>query len=355
MNVVHVLEDYSHASGGIRTVVKDLYRHLDINHKIITLAKEDADDEALALKAKGPWRVSKEFSSAFQESISGNDKLVHIHGVWMYPQYISSKISVINNKPFVLTPHGMFEPWLWKQGYLKKKIYFNFISKPYFKKANVIHAITEDERDNLSKLFRGNRIEVIPNLISSASIPKLMEEDHHDKYILFLGRIHPKKGIDMLIKSLSTVSDKKIKLKIAGPKNDYVEKLESLVRELLLNDRVEFLGMVKGREKFQLYKNAHVFVAPSHSEVVGMVNLEAAIVGTAVITTFQTGLLKGWNKNGGMLINPIQEELNSALEEACSWSADESHDRGKQIQRYVMQNYSWENNKYRWIDLYGSL
>ena len=148
MKVVHVLEDYSAASGGIRTVVKDLYQHLDVQHKIITLAKEDGDVEAEAYLSKGPWQVSKEFNSRFQELIA-EDNLVHIHGVWMYPQYISAKLSAINNKPFVITPHGMFEPWLWKQGYLKKKIYFNLISKPCFKKANVIHAITEDERDNL--------------------------------------------------------------------------------------------------------------------------------------------------------------------------------------------------------------
>ena len=112
------------------------------------------------------------------------------------------------------------------------------------------------------------------------------------------------------------LNDKKIKLKIVGEENDYSEKLKTKCKLLGIDNRVEFLGAVYKEEKNKLYSNAKFFVAPSYSEAIGMVNLEAAANKTPVLTTYNTGINSDWNKEGGIMINPNIEELVESINEA---------------------------------------
>lgn len=358
MKISHILEDFTLMSGGLRTVVKDLNFNLSakgIFSEIISTKSEHNDSILLAKRDlyKEVWCYSKSLKNLLTNIQSD---ILHIHGVWMYPQYIASKIAYNSHKPYIITPHGMLEPWLWEKSKLKKQIYFNLLIEKYFSKANVLHAITLSEKDNLFKLFRHKSIEVIPNSISYNYIESMnIQKQETEKYILFVGRIDPKKGIDILINALSKIKNKNIKLKIAGPSNNYQMELIKIVKNLNIESNVEFLGMVSGREKYQLYKNAWIFVAPSYSEVVGMVNLEAGILGTPVITTFQTGLDNQWNNNGGILINPNVDELIYTLNEAIEWSESERNERGNKLREFIIQKYSWENNIHRWIELYNGL
>ncbi|MCG8579816.1 MAG: glycosyltransferase [Bacteroidales bacterium] len=361
MNVNHIVEDYSIVSGGVRTVVENLNNRLNENgykSRVFTTEAESNDSVILShpegfLGSK--WRKSKELENNLKSYI-GDKEIVHTHGVWMFPQYYALKMSQERQLKSVFSPHGMLEPWLWKQGYIKKKIYFNLFLKKNLLKNTVIHAITPAERDNLNDLLPGNkRIEVIPNLISLADIPAIDSRKECKKYILFLGRIHKKKGIDLLIKAFSKLKDKNTSLKIAGAKTEYQDELVKLVKALGLQEKVEFCGMVTGTKKYELFRDAHVFAAPSFSEVVGMVNLEAAIMKTPVITTHQTGLLPQWSTNGGRLINPDEKELYDALVEAVSWDDRERNSRGEQLYEFVKKEYSWEHRIESWKELYTNI
>jgi glycosyltransferase involved in cell wall biosynthesis len=361
MKILHITEDNSKTNFGITMVVNDLNKKLNgnniINSKIIAPIINDNDFETIFVKPtlqNKIWNHSLELEKKLNLE---KDNIFHIHGIWMYPQYIASKIAYKNDIPYLITPHGMLEPWLWESGTLKKKLYFNLMIKKYFSNANILHAITPNEKENLFELFKHKNIEVIPNSISynDIKILELKERQNIEPYILFVGRLDQIKGIDILIKALYSINDKKIILKIAGPNSIYKEELVKLIKDLGLESRVEFLGMVSGKEKFQLYRDAWVFVAPSYSEVVGMVNLEAGIMGTPVITTHQTGLYQDWNDNGGILINPDVDELVHSLNEAISWSNFERNDRGRQLKKFIIEKYSWENNIFKWIELYKEL
>ncbi len=358
IKIAHILEDYSKQSGGLRTVVQDLNQYLvrnSIESQIVTMRAE-AEDNVTVYKSslyKDLWCYSSELKNSLLNSESD---INHIHGVWMYPQYIASKISYNISKPYIITPHGMLEPWLWENGTSKKKLYFNLMIKKYFSVANILHAITPDEKDNLHKLLGHKSIEVIPNSISYTEIDSYnIQRQECDKFILFVGRLHPKKGIDLLIKAFSKLKNTDMKLKIAGPFNEYKNELDKLVKDLNIENRVEFLGMITGTKKLQFFKDAWVFVAPSFSEVVGMVNLEAGILGTPVITTHQTGLYKEWNEQGGTLINPNIDELINSLSKAVKWSEEERSDRGKMLRQLIVENYSWEKNIFKWISLYKGI
>ena len=358
MNVIHVLEDFSFLSGGIRTVVLDLHTRLldnGINSKILSTRTEPEDDAIKVDGGKAPWRYSKNFKSVLKNLLAKNEiDLIHIHGVWMYPQYAAAKFAKQNNIPFLITCHGMYEPWLWSQGTLKKKLYFNMVVKSAFSKANYLHAITSNETKEINELFPHTPTIEIPNLIDSYQNTE-NDYNHEEKYVLYVGRLDPKKGIDLLIKAFSKLKPESVKLKIAGGFNDYKKELEALVSSLGLENKVEFLGLIIGEEKIKLFKNAFIFVAPSHSEVVGMVNLEAAIFKTPVITTFQTGLKKEWSDNGGILINPSIEEIESALKNALDWTLEERNQNGQDLYNFVLKEYSWQYRLNDWLQLYKSM
>jgi glycosyltransferase involved in cell wall biosynthesis len=358
MNIVHILEDFSFLSGGLRTVVKDLHNRLiydGVNSTIITTRKENDDEVIRVDGGNRPWRFSKNLSSKLND-LHAHKKIdiIHIHGVWMYPQYAAAKFSVKNKIPFIISCHGMYEPWLWLNSNFKKKVYFKYVVKNIFSKAKYLHAITLPEANELKKLFPNTNIVEIPNLIDSSSI-KIDAPGFKEKYVLYLGRIDKKKGIDILINAFANVDNKNLKLKIAGGYNDYQKELEALVKSLNLNDKVEFVGLVTGAEKEILFKNAFVFVAPSHSEVVGMVNLESAALGTPVITTKQTGLKKEWSDNGGFLVNPNVDEVQKALEVSLNWSSEERNENGKKLNNFVTKEYSWEYRFKDWLNLYKSI
>lgn len=361
MKINHIAEDFSISSGGIRTVVKALNSKLEksgIDSEVVSTNAEK-NDSIILFEPKNnyvkKWRYNSDLKQFLKKQINTNN-IQHIHGVWMYPQYISLKLGFEHNLRTVFTPHGMLEPWLWKQGFTKKKLYFDFLLKKKIDEISVIHAITPNEKENLHKLLpKAKNIEVIPNLISLKNVPVIKKEEVDKKYILFLGRIHPKKGIDLLIKAFSKLKNHNFTLKIAGNENNYQKELIKLVISLGIQNKVEFCGLITGEEKHKLYKNAFAFVAPSYSEVIGMVNLEAALMKTPVISTYQTGLLPDWNKYGGILINPNIDELIFALSKVVNWSDKERDERGKLIYSFVEKNYCWENRLNSWLDLYNNL
>ena len=356
IRILHIVENYSLSGGGIRTVVKNLVEELSqINFKsfVLTSLKEDEDKNIYVVKTSKSWLYSKEWKIKIKEICSKNKiDCIHIHGTWMYPQFIAAKFSLENKIPFILSPHGMYEPWLWQKGTLKKKMYFNLLTKRIFTKAAVLHAITKNEEKNLKEIFVRPNIVEIPNLIKCN---KELNEvfSSNERYILYLGRLNRIKGIDLLIKSFIKIKPKGVKLKIAGEFNPYKKELEKIVLDANVNN-IEFVGFVSGKVKDNLIKNAFVIATPSHSEVIGMVNLEAAILKTPVITTFQTGLSTSWRENGGFLINPNEEELMQSLKKVLKWTNEERKENGQKLYDFVVKNYTWQNRIEDWKNLYKS-
>ncbi len=355
--IYQVAENVSFDSGGVRTVLVNLNNYLNSdNHyqSVILTNKKEPQDNYTLFPTDKAWNYSKEFKTYIHSNIT-RETLIHIHGVFMYTQYITGKLAKSKNIPYVITPHGMLEPWHLGEKKLKKQIYLALFLNTLLKNSKIVHAITPIEKDNLFKLTNHKNIVEIPNLLHFSKLPANLNYNPDEEYLLFLGRIHPKKGLDILIESMCKIQDKKIKLKIVGSENDYSPELRKRCQELGLENRVEFVGGVFGDEKYRLYANAKAFVAPSYSEAVGMVNLEAAACKTPVITTYNTGINPGWNGNGGIMINPVLTELTDAINQVTSWSTNERDERGVNLSAYVYQNYSWEKKGHLWNDLYDML
>lgn len=355
--IYHIAEDTTFESGGIRTVVVNLNNHLRPNFEsvIVTNKKEHSDEfELFEPGWPGMWNYSRHLKPYLASQLDQAD-VMHLHGVFMHAHYLSAKLARKNSVPYVVTAHGMLEPWHLNDKRLKKQVYLGLFLNKIISRSSVLHAITPFEKDNLYKLSGHKNIVEIPNFINYSSLPDNLSYNPQEEYFLFLSRLHPKKGLDILIQAMSRIDDKKIKLKIVGTENAYSETLKALAKSLSVDNRIEFTGAVYGDEKYKLFANAKAFIAPSYSEAIGMVNLEAAVCQTPVITTYITGISPEWNNNGGIMINTNADELVGAINNASSWTYNERTERGLALRNFVIENYSWEKKGHMWDELYNSL
>jgi glycosyltransferase involved in cell wall biosynthesis len=368
VNILQILEDFSELAGGIPRVVKEITKYVSNDHiqmKVLHAKGHTSDSRAIAsppsLMGKC-WSWNPNLSCDIRTIATSLPKpaLIHIHGVWSGPQLLSGQIAAELNIPFILSAHGMVEPWLWvKQGLktkLKKQLYWSLFASHCFAQARVIHAITPLERDHLHKLFPKNRIEIIPNAIhvEPGKVLGSSALTQREKIILFIGRIEPKKGVHLLIQAFSESRiSKDWRLVILGPSwsTDYMNYLLRLAAESGLQDRIIFKGATFGEEKREWMRKSWILVAPSYSEAIGLVNLEAAANELPAITTYETGLFN-WEDGGGLLISPAVEEVKRALEVACSWSPSERDQRGESSKSLVANKYSWDVVAPLWAELY---
>ena len=355
-NIYHITENVAFESGGVRTVLLLLHQYLiekNKNSQIITNRKEDFDN-FIQIKSNKPWCYSAELMPFLNKL--NNDSIFHLHGVYSYNQYISSEIAINKGISYIVSPHGMLEPWILNKNSFKKKIYLKLILNKILYNAKTLHSITPLEKESIFQLTNHKNIVEIPNLFDFSLIPnEISNRNYNEDYLVFVGRIDKKKGIELIINALSKISSKNLKIKILGAENEYSNYLKSIISKLNLNDKVEFLGAVYSEEKYKIIANSRALIAPSYSEAIGMVNLEAAACKTPVITTFQTGIKKEWGINGGKLINPNELELEKAITECLSWNESERKERGESLYRFAYENYSWEKNGKLWDELYDSL
>ncbi len=374
--ILHVTEDHSLKNTGITNSLDAILRQIpgNIRQDIVCTDPETVPipegNLAHILPAYGPgniWRMARCQRARLGELVS-QAEVIHLHGIWMWIQWAAAQEAIRFSKPFLLTVHGMLEPWIWSRQSLphrfKKIIYWQSLAYPAFKQARLIHALTRKEAENLKTFFPGKRIEIIPNGLNLAEIDQIfIQRDDRQlaesPYFLFMGRLHPVKAIHLLIEAFSRLTRKNFVLKIAGPtearEKQYADRLKHLVIQAGLEKRVQFLGMVQGAQKWCLYRKAWAFCLPSFSEVIGIANLEAAACATPVITTVESGIIEDWANNGGILIHPEVNDILAGLEQAASWSQAERDERGGCLRKLVERYYSWQVTSHQWIALYQEL
>lgn len=375
--VHHIVDDFSPESG-VTGMIIQLSRYLagqGCATTVLTAAgrvgavPSDVHLVALPLAAGGGWRFPRGLKAYLQALAPRPTGLWHLHGVWMGFQWLAAREAGRQQRPVLLSPHGMLNRWhLRHLGFkeLRKLVYWHAVGYRAFKRVPVIHAVTPRERDELATWLPGRSIAVIPNAIDLEAMDQLSREAGDaatppvdEPYVLSLGRLHPVKGLELLIEAFAQAvrdSPRRFRLVIAGPASDpaYAARLKALVRGLGIEQHVSFPGAVFGLRKIALYRQAWAFCAPSQTEVMGLVNLEAAALGVPVLTTHETGLWD-WEAGGGVLVHPRVADLSRALTGIFAWSETERLDRGRQLRQLVENRYSWQAVGPQWLELYAGL
>jgi len=311
------------------------------------------------------WRYAPHYSEMCDDIIRTESiSLIHIHGAWMYPQFAAARAARRHGVPSVLTNHGLLQ-WALRQpnriGALKKRFYLALMRDRLFQSVSVLHAITASDRDCLHRLFPGKRIETIPNFIDVDEVDRIGQqtpERQDEPYVLFLGQLHPAKGVDVLIDAFNVAEvPDELRLIIAGPLVDaaYAAQLRRTIAASPRGNRIELRGPVwEASEKYALMRKAWITAVPSRSDVISFVNLESSACSTPTITTSGAGLTD-WTEGGGLTIEPAVVPLAAALGEAFRWSNDERIERGRASRRLIEKSYSAVAVIPRWMSLYRSL
>lgn len=271
--------------------------------------------------------------------------------------------------PVVLSPHGMLEPWIVRRHYWTRKVpsLLAYQRKALFA-ADIIHATAESEKENIDNISQyccllsdwHPKVHVIGNSVDTRSIEVKASWKRTQK-LLFLSRIHPKKGIDLLLKAFSELQNLdgplcNYKLLIAGEGDSvYLFSLRSLADRLGVGEHVQWLGGVYGDRKWELIREADLLVLPTHSENFGIVVAEALASGTPVLTTKGTPWSVLNTEHCGWCVDLTVEDIKSALRSFADTSEDELQQMGLRGRRLIEENYDTRSIASEYVKLYASL
>lgn len=276
--------------------------------------------------------------------------VVHVNGCWTPSCAMVQRWAQKRGYRVVLTPHGMLEPWIIKRHYWTRKFPALLLyQKAAIKHADIIHATAESERCHLLQLGWNRNIEVIPNCVQVEKIV-MKESWRRKKEVLFLSRVHVKKGINFLIEAVAKINEEYTAKKeecpisrciIAGEGEDaYIDELRDMSSCLGVGHIMDFIGGVYGERKWELFKQADLFVLPTHSENFGIVVAEALACGTPVVTTKGTPWQELEECNCGWWTDIGTTPMVEALKEFMSLSEEQIEQMGRHGRKLIEDKYS---------------
>jgi glycosyltransferase involved in cell wall biosynthesis len=269
--------------------------------------------------------------------------------------------------------HGMLDPWFNKAYPLKtffKTIFWRLFERKVLRDARGVMFTCEDERRLASTSFSpysarefvvgyGTRdIEGDPTA-QRAEFTAYAPEIKGRKFILFLSRIHPKKGIDILIEAFARLATTfpEFDLVIAGPDQaGWKSTLQKLARKLGVDDRIYWLGMVSGNVKWGAFRSADFFVLPSHQENFGIVIAEAMALSKPVLITNKVNIWREITADGaGLVVNDDIDAVDRGLRDMCSLSEAQRSAIGARARKCFLARYDLERNAMSLLDLLAVL
>lgn len=286
---------------------------------------------------------------------SNHVDIIHAHGMWMMPNVYPGLVASKHDVAVIVSPRGMLSEWAMTHGSIAKKVFWPLIQRPSLKSAHCFHATAMSEYQDIRRVGLSQPIALIPNGIDIP--PAIGIEQSEERELLFLGRIHPKKGVDMLLRAWSFVQAEfpAWRLRVVGPDNDgYLGKMKGLAADLKL-ERVEFSGPLFGNDKLKAYRRADLFVLPTHSENFGLTVAEALSSGTPVIVSKGAPWEMVEAKGAGWWIEIGSEPLVQALRCALTHTRQELRAMGDHGRRWMEAEFSWGGvckkmiQTYEWI------
>jgi glycosyltransferase involved in cell wall biosynthesis len=270
--------------------------------------------------------------------------VVHIHSVFLWPMWVAAREAARAGVPYVLSPRGMLiRDVIVRKSRWTKTAWIQLIERKSLALASAVHVTAEVEGDELKSLgLPAPGLMTIPN---GVEWPQHTPQPHPfvdlpQRYVLFLGRISWKKGLDRLITSWQWVPD--IPLVIAGNDDEgYRRKLEVLAQSVGVADRVRFIGPVSDTDKWALYEGAELFVLPSYSENFGNAVAEAMAMRCPVAVTEEVGIATlVRSEAAGLVVSGEPDQLAAGLREVLSDSARRA-EMGRRGRLAVERRLSW--------------
>jgi glycosyltransferase involved in cell wall biosynthesis len=282
--------------------------------------------------------------------------IFHVHGLWLMPNVYPSTVARRYRVPLILAPRGMLGPEALKFSRYRKYLMWYAVQKAAVEAASCLHATSEQEYLEIRDFGLRRPVAVVPN---GVDVPAVQERNHDsgERTLLYLGRIHPKKGLDRLISAWGELENNwpDWKLRIIGPdEGGYLDRLKLQARNLGVC-RVSFENPLFGEQKQTAYRSADLFVMPTLNENFAMTVAEALAQGTPVICT-KGAPWRGLEDHGcGWWIDHGRDALAGSLKLAMSKTPEELATMGVRGRTWMIRSFSWQSvalemsSVYHWL------
>jgi len=297
---------------------------------------------------KGPAQIG--YAPALLPAMLGAKlDCLHLHGIWMYPSLAASRWAQASGRGYVVSPHGMLDPWITARGRWKKALARAGYERTSWQRASFLHALTQREAADIERESgRGDSV-VIANAGPDASpVPSVPRAPH----VLFIGRIHAKKNLIALVEAWQRAerpADARLTLAGWGEEAD-VTQLRAAVAAA--GPSVEFVGPVYGAAKQALLDTARFTVLPSHSEGLPMAMLEGWAAGTPAILTGECNLPEGLVAGAALECGYDAKSIVPALEAALRIDQADWLAMARAAQGLAMGPFAAETIATRWSEAY---
>ncbi|PLK27031.1 glycosyltransferase [Novosphingobium sp. TH158] len=302
-----------------------------------------------ALPVWGPRQIG--FAPGLVERLIAADlDLLHLHGIWMYPSRAGSVWAIASGKPYIVSPHGMLDPWITARGRWKKALARAGYERNSWSRAWALHGLTEAEAGDIAREAGRQDVLIIPNAGPPAG-------DHPGELpppvVAYLGRIHAKKNLVALVEGWSRASKPAgARLRIGGWGDDAdVAALQSAIAAS--DGSIEFLGALFGDDKRALIEGARFMVLPSHSEGLPMAMLEAWAAGRPTIMTTQCNLPEGFAAGAALDSGFDPAAIARAVETALALDAAQWRNMAEAALRLAAGPFSEQAVAARWGAAYA--
>jgi glycosyltransferase involved in cell wall biosynthesis len=289
--------------------------------------------------------------------------LLHIHGLWEAPTLAGGWLARKNGVPYIVSAHGMLEPWALRNKRWKKSIYAAITERSTLARAVCLRALTRDEAENYRQFGLSNSVAIVPNGVAVRRVGQELflnrsPELRGRRVVLYLGRIHQKKGPDILVRAWQRVAKQfpDAQLVIAGPDSGGAEAMiQRLASQSGVSDQITFTGHLAGDAKWSALAACTLFVLPSHSEGFSVAVLEALGCGKPVMISPQCHFPEVAERRCGWIVEPACELLAAALANGLQTPDRELQEMGERGQALVSERYCWDAigrqmaEVYRWV------
>lgn len=371
MKILITIPYLAEVYGGPSKVVKEIAQ---------SLGKTDTSVDVLTTNANGTkklevplntWISQDHYRVRYVDCIHRNDlilssplgqwlakhasdySVVHTHNVFSPTMAIARWVCRKKAIPYVTTPHGMLEPWALSYKASKKRLYYKHFEVPSLQTASAIHVLNQQEAEHVSTLGF-SQTKIVPNGIYQQEYESLPDSEiFYQKFpglrektiVLFLGRIDPKKGLDLLAPAFAQAKQKfpDAHLVVAGPDSiSFLPTVQDYFDAAGCIDSVTFTGMLTGNIKKAALSAASVYVAPSYSEGFSMSVLEGMAAGLPCIITKQCNFPEAATAGVAHVV-----ELSSAAiaDKLCTTLSNLplGQQMGSRAREFVFEQYTWEH------------
>ena len=359
----------SRSAGGLYDAIRSICLHLNSKSEVYGLLDTYTDRDRVGwgnvhvntYKVIG-FRSFGYAPGLWEELKKEEHQLIHLHGLWMYPHLVSYKWQNKFQKPVLISTHGMLNEWAINNASWKKRLVNIFFASESLKSANCLHALTQEEYQAIRAYGLKNPVAIIPNGISLPKVQPEKNSESSKKTLLYLGRLHPIKGLDLLLDALGILKKadsnffKYWDLKIVGAgQPGYEETLKNKAEALGLKRDVIFLGPIYDERKNEILGSASAFILPSYSEGLPMSVLEAWSYKLPVLKTKECHIPEGFSENAALALDLDADNIADRLEELSNLTDAQRNQLAENGYRLVQSRFNWNKiaadfeQTYKWL------